>query len=790
MPSQPHPASESQGATAALRAPSPSSGFVQSLIDHRIPQIVGVYLAGAWTFFQFVQWLVNRYVLSPYLVDACLLLLLLLLPTAILLTLDNRSKAGNRFKKLQTVGVPCNVAGAALVLALVFWGKDLGSAQETVTVTDASGNEVERVVPKSAFRKRIALFAFENETGDPELDWLKGGFPLLLDADLEQDPFLVVRSPTNFAERIRQAGFEEPSGLPLALQREIAEEYRLDHLLTGSISQDDGGTYRLTTELRNTKTGRLKEKHTFEGGDLMALADEAAAELKQDLDIPKQHLEETVDLPAAEVTTSKLPAFQAYSHALDALIFEDDYAASAELLDEAVAEDPTFALAHLVRAQVLSAQQRQEEALEAMAAAQRHDYRLSEQDRFDLNARRLFLSKQPAEALRVAEQWSTLYPNDTEALGRLAWLYEVRGEPDEAIAALRKINELDPQAARHLKIGDLLLEEGRHEEALAAYQTYADLYPKKEVGYTHIGRARRAMGDFEEEQAAYQKALVVAPDDPEVLGRLGESLLRAGAFDQALGRLESALDRSRTPQERLGTLQKVIMYHALRGAYEDLFTTTEAFFDHLATLAPPTSVLLARAGFAPSYAEAGHMREAEAAIAAAEASPAYQSSDIYALNVELWRVLTRLEQDRTEGADEVLEEAEALIASYGLDEPILDYFRGLIYQHLGQHDQAVAAFRAFVEEGEGSPVFEDGWIQLGEVYHEQGKAQEAERHFREALRLYPSHPEAHLGLAKVLLEGGRTSEARRHLDRALEAWAVADDDHEEAGEAKALLAAL
>jgi hypothetical protein len=103
--------------------------------------------------------------------------------------------------------VPVNVAAAALILWLGFGGKDLGAATKSVVVEDEDGNRVERVVPKSEFRKRFALFFFDNASGQADLDWLQYGLPLAIDLDLEQDLFVQTATPDEKMEEIREAGY-------------------------------------------------------------------------------------------------------------------------------------------------------------------------------------------------------------------------------------------------------------------------------------------------------------------------------------------------------------------------------------------------------------------------------------------------------------------------------------------------------------------------------------------------------------------------------------------------------
>ena len=62
-----------------------SISFYQDIMNRRIPHFLGFYAVAGWTLIQFVDWLVNRYVLSPYLVDLSLGLILSMIPSVIIL---------------------------------------------------------------------------------------------------------------------------------------------------------------------------------------------------------------------------------------------------------------------------------------------------------------------------------------------------------------------------------------------------------------------------------------------------------------------------------------------------------------------------------------------------------------------------------------------------------------------------------------------------------------------------------------------------------------------------------
>jgi len=157
---------------------------MSELLARRVPQFLGLYLAGSWAFVEFLDWAVEQFVLSPHITSFVFLLILLLLPTVVILTWRHGAPGPDRWGRMESIGIPLNLLLAATVLYTGFSGKDLGAATTTVTLEDEAGNEIERQVPKQAFRKQVALFFFDNESGDETFDWLSYGTTLALQVDL------------------------------------------------------------------------------------------------------------------------------------------------------------------------------------------------------------------------------------------------------------------------------------------------------------------------------------------------------------------------------------------------------------------------------------------------------------------------------------------------------------------------------------------------------------------------------------------------------------------------------
>ena len=157
--------------------------FFKDLIHRRVPQIIGVYIAVSWGIVQFTDWIVNRYLLSPHLVDLALVILMSLIPSSLIVAYFHGRPGRDKWKKPEKFGIPVNIVITALLAFFVFSGKDLSKVSQKVTLEDETGKKIERTIPKTQFRKKIVLFYFKNETGDTSLDWLQYGITHMLEFD-------------------------------------------------------------------------------------------------------------------------------------------------------------------------------------------------------------------------------------------------------------------------------------------------------------------------------------------------------------------------------------------------------------------------------------------------------------------------------------------------------------------------------------------------------------------------------------------------------------------------------
>jgi tetratricopeptide (TPR) repeat protein len=587
---------------------------LKELLRRRVPQILGVYLAVGWGALEFTDWLVNRYVLSPYLIDFVLLTWLTLTPGVLLLAWFHGAPGRDRWTVVEKIGLPINVAVAAVLLFVAFGDKDLGAATTAVTVENEAGDTVERIVPKSEFRKHLALYYFDNESGDTALDWLQYGLTWALRDDLLQDMF--IESRTDFTSRFERAGIDDGLGVPLALKREIAEDAHLEYFLTGSIS-GRGEEIIVTARLYETRSGKLLEAHTYSGG-VFELADSLALQLKRDMEIPSQYIEEARDLPAAEILTNSMPAFRSYVDGMHSFEVQRDWESAARYLDQAVRLDPAFARAHVVLFLSRLLLNDVPRATESLVAAMELSYKLPERVQFGLRSNYQQLVKQDTEkAIAAAGMYAELYPDDLTGHQLLGIYYVGEGRWDRAIAEYETILQIDPGQFDILQtVGDLYQQTGQFQRAADYYQRYADHFPDDARSFIPLGDLSRQQGDQQAAVQYYERAVLLDPENTEVMVNLAEAAFDLGRFDEAFERLEEANAASTTAQQRAGVLDAFKEYHEQRGQLNEAVGYMHRVWPLRANYLPPVFAVQLKLGDLGLYAKAGTAQAALDTIAA------------------------------------------------------------------------------------------------------------------------------------------------------------------------------
>ena len=410
---------------------------------------------------------------------------------------------------------PWVVAAAATLVALV-----LAVVSFWPSTTPSGGEAIDS----------LAVLPFENTRNDPEVDYLTDGIAETLINRLSQLPQLRVMARST-AFRYRGADIDP---------QQVGSELGVGAVLTGRVVHE-GGTLNVQAELVDVANGTQLwgEQYSRPLTDIFDLQNNIATEITHAL-----RLEMTGDDEAVLVTvdTSNTAAYQAYLRGRY-LWFKrtnEDFKRAILNFQEALAEDPDYALAHAGLADSY-----------LLLAAQ--FYGVDED----------FPPVEGVERARAAAQ---------EAIR----LDPTLAEPQATMAFIRFINDWDWEGAEndfkeaialnpsyataHHWYALYLSAMGRHDEALEHAGRAADLEPTSAVMMRTVGRTLFFAGQYEQAIQQLEKTLELNPSFPLTEGYLAgaywldgipqRAIATAESFDPRIAELYRLVSESNTQEAR------------------------------------------------------------------------------------------------------------------------------------------------------------------------------------------------------------------------------------------------
>jgi tetratricopeptide (TPR) repeat protein len=763
---------------------------MRQLLQRRVPQIAGAYLAASWVLLEFTDWAVNQWSLSPALTNFVVITLLLLLPMVVALAWRHGAPGQDAWTTTDGAVIGLNLAAAAGILVFAFSGQELGAATTVRLLEDDAGNTVERVIPKAGFRRDVLVWDFDNESGDPALDWLRSGLWMGLMQDLYQDLFVtpIQIEGSRAREGLDEAGFELPYGVPLALKRRLAEAGGAAHFLEGELLESDGDTLVVRTRLYETRNAREIAARTYRGTDPLEMVDRISVDLRRDLGIPDWQIEDSVDLPAAEILTDSPEAFRAVSGYRPAL-YQNRLADARAAAEAAIDFDSAFASAHGMSASASLLMGDQAAAQARIADALRYAYRLPERSRLAIQMLdRMLFRMDPAGALQTGSYWAELYPHDRQARELLAGAYATQGDFDAAIAQYRALLAMDSTHVRSLQeIAGIFSEKGVYDSALVYYSRLAELQSGDTETRLDIASTLSSLRRFDEAREELERAQIAAPTDPGVLDRLARLDMQLGRYEDAGSRFEEMSALVRTPQEReLAAAVKERYAYSLghyRALQEAFGRRVEAAREHQ----PPIGFVLSIM-YSEALAFAGDWGRDAAALAQIDR---LQSTveEPWRLVLEVPAVQIHLDRGDIQAARASQADLRRLDEAFGGGAPertarILWIDGRIAELEDGDCGRALESYEEAARLRPREPLYR-AW--LARCLTSLQRWNEAQSEMAWLLERFPGSAKIRQLAARNYAARGMTAEAIAELEIALGYWSTADADYRPAQEARALL---
>jgi tetratricopeptide (TPR) repeat protein len=773
------------------------TNFIAEVRERRVLPAVGVFAASCWVLVEIVDRLVERYLLSPYLTDMVFWGLYSLIPAVLLVAWSHGKPGKDATTRMEKVGVPINALLTVGMLWLVFAGKDLGARASMVEVANEDGQMESRLVASENHRRRLAVFFFTNQSGDPGLDWVQYGITELLVQDLQQNPFVAAASPwwaASYYERMRQAGFDDAVRVPRSLLRDITADANRQYFVEGDVDRQ-GQDYRIVARVWDSRNLQQVASTEVVGADLNILADRLSDEIREALGVPGAG-KLAVDLPLAETYGESEQALQSYIEGLNASLLANDAGAADAAFDRALEADPGFVLGWFAKGLNLFQSGDATGAQAAFAQASALDYRLPERDRLTIKLISYRLSGQIDKAIALARMQAALN-NDAQGHATLATYLLMDGQFEAAERATLDALEKDPlNIGLYLTLSALERAMGDADAAIAYIERYLAERPDDDEAMLLLADLLRDNAHLNEASGYYERAQLIADNPVVPLLRLSDLALRKGDTAAARNLLQQAAAAATTPmlatQVHGAAFQLEYRLGRIDAAIEQAFAQAEVARQAL----PPFSVsIMLYSQLAGAYISVRDYAAAEQALAEGRATVQPPMDQFFSLAAAL---LATAQGQYAQAWDE-LEQGRMIIEQFGVDALRfqVDFTQSEILAGEGKLNEALELRKAGMEGIRLSIVGNDLTIQLPSFYAElvdlQIDAQlleEAEYSLREGLRLDPNQPVLWLQQARLHNARGQAALARASLQYALAIWEESDQRYYQLQEALELLASL
>ena len=774
--------------------------FITELRDRRILPAVGVYVAGVWVAIEILDRLVDRYLLSPYLSDIVFWGLYSLIPAVVLVAWTHGRPGKDKATRLEKVGVPINLIATIGLLFTVFGDKDFDLAATQITVSNELGQQETHYIPSETFRRRMAVFFWTNESGDPQLDWLQYGITELLVQDLRQDPFVLANSPWNnysngFYPRMRRAGFDNGLKVPLTLMRKIANEANRQYIVEGSLRKP-GAEYELTARIWETQTLDQVKELQVHGADIYLLIDRLSKDVRRALDVPESSKRIAEDLPLKETYGESEEALKAYIQGLNARLFNNDFEASNGFFDQATGIDPGFVLGWLVKAANLVESGDLPGAQEALTRAQALDYRLPSRDRAQLKAMLYRLSGENEKLMSFLALQAKIRDDATSHNGLARMLMisgDLEGAKTESLLALeRDALNLDI----YLTLSTLERATGNMDAAIDYARKYQEQKPEDIEANIQLGDLLRDSGDLDGAEQHYKQALVLQNSPVRPSLKLAIIASRRGDIPAARRYLSDAEGFAETPMDKVLVKQGAALLEfrlgrlgeAIRQTYaqEEFLRQSQGLLGLTLSIYTPVidfSVLL------------GDFESAHGALSAATGMLSPPADKFMAFSA----AMIHARENDIDAARDSLKQAQEVIDQFNLKylETQVHLIEALISEKLGDFKAMAGHCKQAIEQINQTVVADGLQIGVAQIYAQMARAQirygdpaAAEKSIEAGFVLDPSEPLLWVEKARLQQARNMPQMALASVNYALAIWTDADEEYIEAQGARALAAQL
>jgi len=406
----------------------------------------------------------------------------------------------------------------------------------------------------------IAVLPIENVNSDPETEYLSDGITETIINKLSQLPRLkkVISRDSVFAYKGQKI---DP--------KKIGQELDVKAVLTSRMIQR-GDELSLSVSLINTTDNShiWGEKYTRRLEDIFEVEEEIATAITKALQLKLKGEEKQ---PLTKRYTDNTEAYKLYLKAGYAMgkATEEEFQKCFDYLQQALEEDPTYALAYSGLAglyamlgyfKLLPPEDAYPRAKAAAVKALELDENLAEA--YDnLAVVKFFYEWDWTGAQNEIKRAIELNPNLEGAHAAYSYYYNIMGRREEAIAKITRALELNPLSEwMNTYYGFMLLLARQHDQAIKHLQKALKIYPNNFNLHMNLGWNYSLKGRHDEAIKETEKAVELSGNNPMMVGRLGRVLAVAGRREEAMKILNEMLEQSKAQRIYVSPYYIAVIY--------------------------------------------------------------------------------------------------------------------------------------------------------------------------------------------------------------------------------------
>lgn len=391
------------------------------------------------------------------------------------------------------------------------------------------------LVAKGVIDERSPILVADFESGDGDAD-LARAMTEAFRIDFSQTRVVRLLEPARIADALRRMELDPSTPLTMDVARRLARREGIPAVIGGSLTHVPGG-FVLTGRIEDAE-GAVLVSHRETATDslhVLPAIDALSEKLRERLG--ESFVSLRGDEPLAQVTTSSLRALELYTEALRMIEYQADGEGGIRLLEEALEEDPEFAMAwRKLGVELGNGVSSPTRIASAITRAYELRERLTPRERYLAEAayfNEVRVDRQ--RAIDAYERMLDLDPNDAWALNNVAILYGAEGDDQRSLEFTVRAAELDTSATSLGNVVISHLRVGQVEAAHSAMSTYRRLFPAD----ARIGTIGAMLAVHEEDFAAAEQAAREGVRAADGMGRV-RNLFALTSVLRVRGRLSEA----------------------------------------------------------------------------------------------------------------------------------------------------------------------------------------------------------------------------------------------------------